>query len=180
MIVVTKNQITNGNYRPCLVDGKKALFHQWIKKGMLLIESNRFKDKTEFYNVCMDSLSSWDPHDKVTTYTETRALVEFEDGTVNEVDPCLVKFVDSEELFEEYTAFRKRDLGVRLKCPHCDVSFIFSRYGSKWDELASTGKYVTECKSCKNSFTIRTKHTMMGEDVFYTESGYLATKGLNK
>lgn len=168
MIVATKNQNTSNNYRPCLVDGKKALFHQWIEKGMMLIESNRFKDKTDFYNVCMDSLSSWDSHDKVTTYTETRALVEFEDGTIDEVNPNLVKFIDSEELFKEYTAFRKRDLGVRLRCPRCNASFIFSRYGSKWDELMSTGKYVTECKSCHNSFTIRMEYDGE-EDTIYTD-----------
>lgn len=61
--------------RPCIVNGKKALFHLWIKKKDIVMQS-------EYIN----------------------GLVEFIDGTVEEIRADKIRFCDSkikEYCFEE-------------------------------------------------------------------------------
>ena len=64
-------------YRPCLVNGVKALFHMWS-------------------NYCYpveDSLLRGGH--RAGEIKGTVAIVEYEDGTVAEVDPKSIKFVDN-------------------------------------------------------------------------------------
>lgn len=69
-------------YRPCLVRGystkeeRRALFHQWATKQGTL------------------------PHG--TQYTMVQALVEFENGSVEAVNPEDIRFVDSKHLFAQF------------------------------------------------------------------------------
>lgn len=72
-------------YRPCWVAGKKAIFHRWV-------------------NAANPSLPKGQDASEATRYFQhrsTKALVEFEDGTVDLVWPYSVKFADHGK-FEEY------------------------------------------------------------------------------
>lgn len=64
-------------YRRCLVNSERALFHRWCEEDTLLINPN-------------------------TTVSKIYALVEFENGLVKKVEPTDVKFVDGERLFKDY------------------------------------------------------------------------------
>lgn len=69
--------------RPCLVKGKKAVFHKWIEKT----------------DVCNNKYSA--------------GLVEFEDGTLDEVYYGKIKFIDNkinEYAFEEKMLGKKRNV----------------------------------------------------------------------
>lgn len=65
--------------RPCYVDGRKAMFHQWVQDA--------------------PRLSS------VGSLVSTLGIVEYEDGTVELVEPQAIKFADGGGFKE--TAFRE-------------------------------------------------------------------------
>jgi len=68
--------ISNSEYRMCTVNGKKALFHRWH----------------EFCNVVEASpMIGGAPAGQV---KYTLGTVEFEDGSIEEVAPHRIKFVD--------------------------------------------------------------------------------------
>lgn len=75
--------ISNSEYRPCYVDGKKALFHKWNEiaevqaPGFAIGSSPGGQLKATF------------------------GLIEFEDGTVREVYPNKIKFADNK--IKEYS-----------------------------------------------------------------------------
>lgn len=64
------NILIKQELRPCLVNGKKALFHKWIVKT----------------DIC--------------EHKHSAGLVEFEDGTVDEVYYSKIKFIDN--IINEY------------------------------------------------------------------------------
>lgn len=64
-------------YRPCFVNGEKALFHRWSDYSQVVAES---------------LLKGGHPAGVVKA---TVGIVEFEDGTVKKVDPSMIKFVES-------------------------------------------------------------------------------------
>lgn len=64
-------------YRPCFVNGKKALFHRWSDYSLLVAES---------------PLKGGHPAGVV---KGTVAIVKFEDGSVKKVDPSIIRFVTS-------------------------------------------------------------------------------------
>lgn len=68
--------ISNSEYRMCMVDGKKALFHRWH----------------EFCNVVAESpMIGGTPAGQI---KYTLGTVEFEDGHIEEVAPHRIKFMD--------------------------------------------------------------------------------------
>lgn len=72
--------------RPCLIKGKRALFHRWNEVTQVLPPSNMVGGH------CGGGVS------------QTFAIVELEDGTVKECYPYEIKFLDEkykEFLFEE-------------------------------------------------------------------------------
>lgn len=67
---------SNSEYRPCIVNGKKAVFHRWH----------------EFCTVVEASpLIGGAPAGQI---KYTLGTVEFEDGTIAEVEPQKIKFAD--------------------------------------------------------------------------------------
>lgn len=97
-------ELRTTEYRPCYVGGNKALFHRWEDKPRQIIRQ--------------DGLRMWSPENLMKAYAKqyeagilppefeiefiprTLAIVEFEDGTVLEVEPCEVRFVPG--LMNEY------------------------------------------------------------------------------
>ena len=75
--------IYTSEYRPCWVNGQKALFHRW--------EDNAFQ------------LSSGNPTKR------TLAIIEREDGSVHEVYPYEVVFCDNK--IDQYCFEKRQDRG---------------------------------------------------------------------
>lgn len=69
--------------RPCFVDGKEALFHRWADYSTVVGESAL--------------LSGHSAGEIKRTY----AIVEYEDGTVAEVEPSKIKFATG--IFNQYS-----------------------------------------------------------------------------
>lgn len=101
--------IKSGEYRPCVIDGKKALFHRWMDKEELVLKmqcvmkSNDMRLIIERYKE-MKCIPNCAEAEKI---TQTLAIVEFEDGAIREVLPTSVKFLDSGGLFHENGIFFK-------------------------------------------------------------------------
>lgn len=67
--------ITHSEYRPCIVKGKKGLFHRWSDIANYLRPA-----KGRAYGQQVK---------------HTMAIVEFDDGTLKEVSPYAIKFIDN-------------------------------------------------------------------------------------
>lgn len=70
-------------YRPCLVNGRKAIFHRWADKAEIVGESPLLGGHAagQIWGVF--------------------GIVENEDGYIAEVYPSRIKFLDSSRLFNE-------------------------------------------------------------------------------
>ena len=74
-------------FRPCTIFGRKALFHRWVERQYIIAPSPMVGGQTGG------------------TVQTIAALVEFEDGTCDLIDPIMIKFVDSsriESMFRQY------------------------------------------------------------------------------
>lgn len=76
--------VTTADYRPCIIDGEKAMFHRWEDKSWIVPPS---------------PMVGGHPGGVV---RGTYAIVEMEDGTVREVEPLKVQFKTNKELFERH------------------------------------------------------------------------------
>lgn len=72
------------DFRPCLVDGRNAMWHRWTIREEIVPPSIMKGGHCGGHVSCLF------------------ALVEYEDGTVAEVLPHKVRFLDSAAKFEEY------------------------------------------------------------------------------
>lgn len=83
-------------YRPCYVNGRRALFHRWVNTANPVlpkgVEANN--EKARFFQ-----------------HRSTTGLVEYADGTLARVWPQEIRFADSADRFNEYTwdADRRND-----------------------------------------------------------------------
>lgn len=64
--------------RPCLVNGRRAMFHCWSIMARAVPPKGMTEEET----------------DERFQYTTTRALVEFEDGTMGRPWPSEIRFID--------------------------------------------------------------------------------------
>lgn len=71
-------------YRPCWVRGKKAIFHRWENTARPQLPRGEQPSETARYY----------------QYRCTKAIVEYEDGTVDRVWPTDIQFADG-DLFRE-------------------------------------------------------------------------------
>lgn len=92
---------TTNEYRPCMVkyngEEKKGLFHRWIEKENLLIKFDSYltgKHMLDIKQHC-DNEHIIPGDCNAIVIRNTLALVEFEDGTIGEVEPTNVRFLDS-------------------------------------------------------------------------------------
>lgn len=82
------------NLRPCFVGEKRAFFHRWIDKEKLLLKINEQLNYTAMqyiHNRFIEDNIAPDFCD-VTIHKITLGLVEYEDGTVAEVEPTSIRF----------------------------------------------------------------------------------------
>lgn len=80
--------------RPCFVDDKKATFHQWIEKETPIL---KLSGRMTYENACEIRRMFDRDHiinDKFDfqVIRETLGLVEYEDGTMAEVEPTSIRF----------------------------------------------------------------------------------------
>ena len=94
----------SGEYRRCLVNSERALFHRWCEEDTLLINLNAIVKPEIAKAIRKKFQESWvlPEYGKVKTVRKVYALVEFENGLVKKVEPTDVKFVDGEGLFKDY------------------------------------------------------------------------------
>ena len=78
-------------YRPCIVKGRKALFHGWSNKAEVIPPS---------------PMVGGHPGGQL---SQTVALVEYEDGSVHEAYPSEVRFLDTAAQMEEFGACYYRE-----------------------------------------------------------------------
>lgn len=71
---------SNSEYRPCIVNGKKALFHRWTERANIIPPSPMAPGVIS--------------HDGG-VIKDTAGIIEYEDGTVAEVYTINIRFVDN-------------------------------------------------------------------------------------
>lgn len=77
--------IQENEYRPCYVNGKKALFHRWVNTARPQLPRGAEPGENARYF----------------QFRSTQAIVEYEDGTVDRVWPQDIQFADGGK-FQEY------------------------------------------------------------------------------
>ncbi len=75
-------------YRPCYVNGRRALFHRWINTANPVLPKGVSPDdeKARFFQ-----------------HRSTTGLVEYSDGALERVWPQEIRFADSATRFREHT-----------------------------------------------------------------------------
>lgn len=67
-----------GDLRPCVIEGRRALFHRWINSAHPVPPRGaEINEKTRYFQ-----------------FRRTEGLVEYEDGTIDRVFPTAIKFLD--------------------------------------------------------------------------------------
>ena len=135
-------KITIGiEYRPCMVKTEaereaKALFHRWEAKRLP-------------YHEISPSVSELFIK-KFEGFTEgTFAIVEYEDGTVHEVEPQNIRFVDNamcEYAFSERNKESEKCKGADWHCPVCGEGHMKLDEGIVLTSNPPTYRYV--CDKC--------------------------------
>lgn len=80
--------------RPCFVDEKRAWFHKWIEKDVATVKVNAMLTKKALDRVKAKieaGIISDCSYDFITQRVAL-GLVEYEDGTVSEVEPTSIRF----------------------------------------------------------------------------------------
>lgn len=102
----------SGEYRPCTVDGKNALFRNWIPKEKVLMQFNTslcHEVRDAVYREFIEyNLVPCGAHCEIVH--QVLGIVEFEDGTVKEVEPEMITFQDSIDLFRETAFYTKGEI----------------------------------------------------------------------
>ena len=84
--------------RPCYVGDKRALFHRWEDKEQPFVWLKCMVQDYKGYKQIVERVGEYivgDARTELKMQKVTLALVEFEDGTIAEVEPTEVKFADN-------------------------------------------------------------------------------------
>lgn len=89
--------------RPCICNNKKALFHMWADKEQPLAKINAMLTDKALERI-LDKVKRGliPPPNDIVLHKTVVGIVEFEDGTVAEVEPSAIRFVDTEAIMSEY------------------------------------------------------------------------------
>ena len=96
-------KVKSAEYRPCEIGGRKALFHRWVESDKVIIESQMLL-KNETIDECIKLYNEKKFLHRGMTAKIIKSfygLVEYEDGTMEKVDPEKIVFKDNREIFEE-------------------------------------------------------------------------------
>ena len=101
MATLEKTITIGAELRPCYVDGKKALFHRWAESahanknihGILQVDT-RLKEKAIERIKDKIRRGEYTPVGDVKILPMLRAVVEYEDGKIDEVVPSCIRFAD--------------------------------------------------------------------------------------
>ena len=104
LITCGDTEITPLPYRPCTVRGKTAIFHRWTDKKEIVIQERspfvnaRLTD--EAIDLALENARKGyaSPDFDIYTRRETVAILEYEDGAVDEVSPKEIKFTEPPQL----------------------------------------------------------------------------------
>lgn len=79
--------------RPCFVGEREALFHRWIDKEIPTVRVNAFLTEAAIKRI-LEKVKRGviDGHSEVIMQKRVLGLVEYEDGTVAEVEPTSIRF----------------------------------------------------------------------------------------
>lgn len=89
--------IRKEDYRPCLVEGRDALFHRWVEIEQLILKCD-YRIRSEQLHILKESYEATGiaPYGLRTEKIKSvAAIVEFEDGTVAEIEPKKIQFLDT-------------------------------------------------------------------------------------
>ena len=102
----------NDNLRPCTVNGKKALFHDWTTNDQLFMKFDALLTSQQKYQMqCEFNTNHTVPYCASTEkISNSVGIVEFEDGSVRLIEPQAITFVDStiimKQLFKNLSNFK--------------------------------------------------------------------------
>ena len=84
--------------RPCKVNGRPALFHRWVEEDNAMLKINTYTTPEESAQLAKAFKRDWVcvPGCSTEVIRRTFALVEYQDGTVDMVDPLFIQFSDKE------------------------------------------------------------------------------------
>lgn len=95
------------NLRQCYANNRKALFHKWIDIDEVLVKLNgcvRPNDLRKI-NENIDTIITnnvYSSNFNTEVIKRTYAIVEYEDGTIDYVDPKSIRFIDGKSYFDDY------------------------------------------------------------------------------
>ena len=107
----------NNEYRPCLVDGEKAIFHRWVERERLLLRDTMIRSENAAERVYERYINTHVvPRGMdIDKLKDTAAIVEFLDGSVKEVKPDRLRFLDCAQRFGEFQSiFDSIDVGIEV------------------------------------------------------------------
>lgn len=143
---------TTSTPRPCIVEGRRAIFHRWSDSARPVKPYGLEQEET------IQRFQVWNVH----------AIVEYEDGTVARVWPSVIQFVDGgafgnfewpeEELpyvgpddKKKPTSAVEAGLGYfkrRYMCPVCGKRVATYTYGKEWTENGLSEAERIDCAHC--------------------------------
>ena len=105
MAQITSEFIIKNELRPCIVNGQKALFHKWAETENVILKFDGLADADEIRRIRKEyhRAGCLPPHFLTEKIKAVIALVEYEDGQMDEVRPCAVRFIDNAHSEYDYT-----------------------------------------------------------------------------
>jgi hypothetical protein len=92
---VIERETMENQLRRCFVDGERAFFHRWIDKETPLLNINRTFSREEIGKILNEIKSGsmvLPLGIDIIIRKQCYALIEYEDGTVEEVEPTSIRF----------------------------------------------------------------------------------------
>lgn len=106
--------------RPCWVNGRKGMFHQWIEKEDTILTYKGFIRPDVMKKLRKQYIDTEIPPSgcEIEKVKNTYAIIEFEDGKVKLMPPTTITFLDSN--FDVYD-WRREELGETCNtCKFCN------------------------------------------------------------